>query len=393
MNVDFYIFGTPSGYKQYPAGGKSTLFQNFSPKGKGNAQLTISREGLLVYYIYHRFIPLGKNNSYIGFCLVFNNCYCKKTQELFNIFESAYQETALRGELLHFEDNGSMSFVVNEFGEKEIEIAYIKKFFLSEIDKLKDDFAPILPSFRVGYGSNILSIKQGNDYIETAIEQYDEVVITNGTKKASALEQIQKKYTQLYREKKELDGEYAKLLRQKKQYRAIFFLCLLLIACGIGLFIFNDNLKSRDSMIHGLTDDLWEKRETIDSLSQQNIYLTSEQEKLKNANSNMSEQLRKIKEQKEDLIRYSDSLYREYTLLEEEKERVERSYKEYSRPENCYTLYKVIAEEAYCYTKCGDNYNKQNCVYRYNQLVRVYIVTDGYGLTLGGYVKMSDLKR
>ena len=117
MNLDFYIYGTPSGYNQYPSDEKSILFQKFVKNSKTNTQYTIYRNGDLVYYAYMRRIAADNANSFLGFCVVFNSIYCRNTHKLFDLFDRAYNDVMLKGEFLRFDKSGKVTFVVEKFTE------------------------------------------------------------------------------------------------------------------------------------------------------------------------------------------------------------------------------------------------------------------------------------
>lgn len=55
-------------------------------------------------------------------------------------------------------------------------------------------------------------------------------------------------------------------------------------------------------------------------------------------------------------------------------------------------LYKVNVIKAYSYSMCAGSFYPTDCYYNYASLVNVYSVRDEYGLTLGGWILLSDLE-
>ncbi|MDR0413785.1 MAG: hypothetical protein LBH84_00020 [Prevotellaceae bacterium] len=54
--------------------------------------------------------------------------------------------------------------------------------------------------------------------------------------------------------------------------------------------------------------------------------------------------------------------------------------------------YKVSSSQAYCYVLCAGSYENINCYYSYGAVLDIYYTQQGYGLTLGGWIRMSDLE-
>ena len=94
--------------------------------------------------------------------------------------------------------------------------------------------------------------------------------ISNNEESNSELDRIHKKLSDLYTEKQELNTKYKKLLGQKKQYKGIIFLCIVIIGCILGLFAFNKNLQSKDNKIQSQEVELNKRNDTI-ALQHSNI--------------------------------------------------------------------------------------------------------------------------
>ena len=248
MNFNFYIYGTPNGYNQYPFDNNSVSLQEFAQSNTTESQLTVCRKGQLVYYAYMRRLQ-EKTSTFLGFCLVFNGVYCRNPKKLFDLFDRVFYDVQLKGKFLKF-DKGKSVYIVDKFAEKLLEIERIKMFFKNNLeDDFTRDFTSIPPAFKFGNGKKNISIKENSIDILTATAEFEVVHIANNEKSLSELERTQKLLTDLYAEKQELDKKYRKLVAQKKQYKVVALLCFVVIVCAAGLFIFNRNLQNKDKQI------------------------------------------------------------------------------------------------------------------------------------------------
>lgn len=148
MNFSFYLFGTPEKYDSYPYDFNSELFQYLAKKRQDDSQLTVYRNGPLIYYVYIRYLP--GNNNYFGICLVFNGVYCSDKHKLFYFFQTAISEIAKQGKMLGFTANGNLFIPNDMFYLKHVEIERLRTYFQRGIDSsFKKDFVPFNNSFRL----------------------------------------------------------------------------------------------------------------------------------------------------------------------------------------------------------------------------------------------------
>lgn len=314
MNFSIYIYGSPSGYNQYPADSNSDLFQDLAQNKTTESQLTVCRKGQLVYYSYMRSLQ-EKSNNYLGFCLIFNGVYCQNSQKLFELFDSAFDDVLLKGEMLKFEKD-KIVYTVSKFAEKSLEIERIKTFFKEELENnFYRDFVALPTSFKVGNGKKSISVKEANSDILSVIAEFDCVHITNNEKSLSELERTHKMLNDLYADKQNLDAKYRKLLAQKKQYKVVILLCLVVISCAAGLFAFNSSLKSRDSQIHNLNNQVKLQQTDIENLNTNIVQLQGERADLTVENSKLISNLQEIRVEKENLLDENMQLDRENNNL------------------------------------------------------------------------------
>lgn len=241
MNFKLYIFGESSGYKQYPD--DSVDFKRYYRNQQTNSLLTIRRNVDLVHYVYTRRIDKAKS-SYLGFCLIFNGVYIKKVETVFSIFEKAYSDCILGGKLFKIGENGKIGFATDDFASQSKEIDRITEAFNDELErKGRNQFVVLPKTYKVGQGNKTYAFTDDNTTIGNAISYYDSVLIPYNDKDDENLDYIGQMFQQLYAENKTLKTNYAKLNRQKKQYRWVAFLSLAVIASLIGLYFLNDNLS------------------------------------------------------------------------------------------------------------------------------------------------------
>lgn len=120
MNFDFYLFGTPDGYDQYPLDDKEILFQSFYDKNCP-IQLSLYRNAELVYFTYIRNIN-AKSGSHFGMSLVFNGAYPANLTEVVAVFESLFVNVVNKGRFLRKDRHGHVVFTGTRLAEAQDEI-------------------------------------------------------------------------------------------------------------------------------------------------------------------------------------------------------------------------------------------------------------------------------
>ena len=136
MKAEIYVFGNFSyGYSQYPDNYTRDLFKTVSDSRKGASEIVYRREGSLTYYIYMREISRS-SNTFIGLCYVFNDIIIRDLGFLFGVFEDAITNIVVKGELLEFADDGSLSTKVNQLYTNTNELQRIAGFLNSKLSSL-----------------------------------------------------------------------------------------------------------------------------------------------------------------------------------------------------------------------------------------------------------------
>ena len=154
MNLSVYLFGDLSnGYTQYPTDYASSIFKVFFQNSQATTQITIHRDGDLMYYGYIRKL---EDDCYIGLCTVINGKIITQIDSLFGLYESIIENMVKNGYLIHYSDRGDIVSKVGQLYENREEIDLITARIQTSFDRL-DSTSRILPP--VSYSTNKDSIK------------------------------------------------------------------------------------------------------------------------------------------------------------------------------------------------------------------------------------------
>ena len=266
MNIAVYLFGKfNNGYTQYPDDYTKSKFQNFNLNAKSATQIAIHREENLMYYGYVRKLEHG---HYIGFCVIINGLMLTKFDRLFSLYENMISTLVTNGQLIKFNEQGNIVTSVDRLYMNRDEIDFVTDTFRAGFAGQKNTFKPLPP---VSYGmskdsSQSLSVEDDIENIIKSTHSYGYTYIYKSRDfDTTQLNSYKGVLNRLYNEKidlvKRFDGltyEHEKTIKQKKQYRSVAILFLLVLGCLIGIFYLNNNLKST-------TNDLNDAHKTINS--------------------------------------------------------------------------------------------------------------------------------
>ena len=313
MNASVYLFGEfNSGYSQYPDDYASSIFQKFSANAKSTTQIAIHRDGNLVYYGYIRKLQQGR---YIGLCVVLNGLILKRIDGLFSLFENTISNLVTNGKLIHFNEQGDLVTCVEKLYLNQEEIDLLTESLRAGFKRF-EAYSATLPA--VSYGTSKDSCKDFvvDDEQEKIIKSsytngYTYVYKSKGFNTAQ-LNSYKGVLSRSYKEKQELaakldalEKEHAKTLKQKKQFKYVIIMFVILLGCAIGLLTLNDNLNlTRDALssandtISMQNDSLYVKSVEISNLHDANHELDvrrqAEEDKRIEAESNLESLKKKI---------------------------------------------------------------------------------------------------
>ena len=271
MNVSVYLFGEfNSGYSQYPDDYASSIFQKFSANAKSTTQIAIHRDGNLVYYGYIRKLQQGR---YIGLCVVLNGLILKRIDGLFSLFENTISNLVTNGKLIHFNEQGDLVTCVEKLYLNREEIDLLTESLRAGFKRF-EAYSATLPA--VSYGTSKDSCKDFvvDDEQEEIIKSsytngYTYVYKSKGFNTAQ-LNSYKGVLSRSYKEKQELaakldalEKEHAKTLKQKKQFKYVIIMFVILLGCAIGLFALNDNLNLTRDALSNANDTICMQKDSL----------------------------------------------------------------------------------------------------------------------------------
>jgi len=309
VNISTYIFGSlGNGYSQYPNDYTQTIFQSIYAQSSAPTQIAVHREDKLIYYTYVRKLEKGQ---YIGFCVVLNSVMLTDFKEMFSIFENIITSLVVNGIILQFNDNGDIVSKARQLYTSQAEISHIADNLRSEFAKLENT-SKVLPPISYSIAKNekrTFSIDDNINDIVKASVSYNYTFIFKekdfDTQPLSSyrciVSRLNKETLELKKKNTELQEKNKEILRQKKQFRNVVLLTLVIIVCGIGIYFLNDNLNNtqgqlaeanetidkKNTIISNKNDRINSLKQSIDSLqieyNSENIKRLTAEEKLKKA--------------------------------------------------------------------------------------------------------------
>lgn len=319
MKTDIFIFGKfADGYSQYPEDNHThDLFESLGKQRCAATELIYHREGTLAYYIYMREISRAEN-TYIGLCYVFNDVLICDFSYLFSIFEDTITNIVVKGELLEFTNDGSLSTKTGQLYTKSTELQRISDYLNSKLSSIGQYAEKLPPSNFSVSNTEWKTFPYDNSLeVQDVIKHYSNIRIvksdnydTESLKGYSAkLKSQNNQINQLSKQIGTLKNENATLQRQKKQIKTIVIL-VLLIAFGTVVFLSklnsqNEIIMRKDKKIESLSAHrLRLRQDSIDlsnNLNATKITLQKTQNNLKQIQSEYNE-LHKLSETQQETI-------------------------------------------------------------------------------------------
>lgn len=283
MNCNVYIFGElSSGYTQYPEDSSSHILSNIYQLCKAPTQIAIRRDASMMYYCYIRKL---NENKYLGLCIAVNGYYISRIDELFSLFEATIEKLAQQGSFIHFANDGSLTTSTAVLKQEEEEIDTLAENLRREFETL-GNYTNILPP--VDYTVAKDSVKEFNalddkrdiirasyTYGYTFLYKDKDFNTVRVNSYRSILSRLNQENNELRTKNEELNKANAKIQRQKKQYRFVAALSVVLIGCGLGLLSLNGSLNSIRSELNQAYKTIEERNDSIESKKKQIAKLNS----------------------------------------------------------------------------------------------------------------------
>ena len=245
MNLTVYLFGNlDSGYTQYPDDYTRSIFQHFCGESKAGTQLTIHRDGVLMYYGYTRMLEGGKC---LGMCCVINGHYITDLKALFSACEHVVENMAREGAIICFDDRGDIISKVNRLYMNQHDIDMVTRWINQTLGGMDTQTAP-LPA--VNYAASVDS--QQHFSLEDDRKEMVRSTYTNSytfickergynTPQMNSYRGVimrkERKIDELQIQCKALQGKVSSLERQKRN--TTWVMLLLLVVAVFGLVIWN----------------------------------------------------------------------------------------------------------------------------------------------------------
>jgi hypothetical protein len=318
MNATVYLFGEfNSGYTQYPDDYTSAIFRKFSENAKSTTQIVIHRNGNLMYYGYIRKL---EQERYIGLCVVLNGLLLTRLDGLFSLFENTISGLVTKGQLIHFNEQGDIVTKVEKLYMNKEEVDLLNESLRAGFNRFESNVR-VLPA--MSYHTFKDSVKDFvvdddlNDIIKSSYTNGYTFVYKSKGFNTVQMNSYKGVLARLNNEKKELQDELAKLqieygktLRQKKQFKFVLILFLVLLGCVIGLFSLNDDLNITRDALSSANSTISVQSDSLSNQSNRISILDSEKRVLEQSRQN--ERMKRIKTESE-----LDSLYSENQELEQ----------------------------------------------------------------------------
>lgn len=270
MNCSVYIFGElSSGYSQYPEDSSSNILNKLVNNCKAKTQLVIRRDDNLMFYSYIRKL---ERQQYVGLCIVVNGYYIQQLERLFSLFEQTLERLVTQGSIICFSKDGNIVPTNKHLRNQEEDIDSITRglvqnfnncgqaYQLPAVDytvsknsvkefNINDDKREII---RSSYTYGYTYIYKDADYNTVRLDSY-----------RSVLSRVNKENIDLKKKNTELHEKNQEILRQKKQFRNVIFLILVVILCGIGIYFLYTNLNNTQGQLDNANGKIQQQSLTI----------------------------------------------------------------------------------------------------------------------------------
>ena len=306
MNCSVYLFGNlGNGYTAYLNDYTRSLHEAAYNHCRSQIIINIHRDGDLIHYSYVK--PL-KSDNYFGMSLVFNSYQPKNLSFLIDIFESSFSDVVLRGEILKFDERGAIVPSVIDINTKKEEVSRIVDRIRMQFVATDDKFIK-LPTLNYATSTNelsSLSINEGNDAINRAINNYHNICVYLGTNLAllngyaTTLKNLSKKNQDLSKEISDTQIKLKNVEARKKRTTIVAFLIIaILIIAGLGYSYYQSStrlgleLDQTRQDLEMTQNELYQASSDINDKNQTILAANRDIAALKNDVSNLQEDIEK----------------------------------------------------------------------------------------------------
>lgn len=296
MNHAVYVFGNlGTGYTQFPEDPTRRIFESAANMVASKVQISVRRDGNLLYYIYTRQLDVESENKYIAVVISFNGVYVNKIKSLFELFDKIITSMVVNGDIIEFSEKGDILPKSISLYTKHDEINRIIRYIDDTIAGFeKKSSFKVLPPINYGISSSErfkLTFSSSAEYFDRALADYHCIDITyKGSNEKTplnsyirTLKDLSGKVDTLTNSLSEANKELEKVRRQKKRTTIVTILSLSIMGIVLAFIVvgtnLNDEIRGLNYTVKNLKTEIAEKQETIDN--QQNT-ISSYAEKNRN---------------------------------------------------------------------------------------------------------------
>ena len=253
MILKSYIFSYVSGnYQQYTSDHSEAFIKQCCIYCKDTHQIAIHRDGNLMYYSYF----YKKNASSIYGLSVVCGEVCLNLKWLYEYLQKTLEASANKGVLFNYDKQGQIRKNVVSFATEAAEIDNIFRDIKDDLERRPLFWEQLPPEdLSVPLTSKISLAFNDDDKakITEALRHYHNVVVTMENTLPSSFSQtivrLNAEKEQLLVQKNGLETEIGALKRQKKQYKWVIILSLLVAVGLIAIVFFNQNVNELRSVL------------------------------------------------------------------------------------------------------------------------------------------------
>lgn len=242
MNFNLYIHGTPDGrYNQYPYDYTAPMLEEWQ-KGDNGTQMVIYRKMDLVYYDFVE--KLNDKGDKIGLCIVFNNAQLLRPKLLIDFFNDIVDNYLIKsGEIIRYGGDGKIHYNIHKFNEAIKSYQRIISIINSELEtnEVKYGIVPLTSSYN-GYNTyDCIDYKSSDEQIVALTNKHNKVLVKDSYSAENSyfnqlISNLRTENISAKNKIKELESEIDKVNRQKKQYKWVAILGIIVVIFGVVLW-------------------------------------------------------------------------------------------------------------------------------------------------------------
>lgn len=317
LNFSVSIFGVlGNGFTLYPDDYAKGIYQQFYARSTAPTQIIIHRDDNLMYYGYVR--ELGEAGQYIGICILLNNVLLTQIDALFSIFEKIISAFTMRGKLLRFTDDGTLTSDVISLADYREEVSEVIAGISLDVENLSNsaqDLPPVnysIPngetkSFTINSTSIEEVVQASANYGFTYVYKDHDYDTQDMTSCAGVIRNLKEENTEQKEKITQLEKE-CKKYKQKEIGNYVGCFMILLFICVIGVIALRDR---RDGLKESLDVEKTKNTELsneIGRLNDSNTELSNEIDRLSYSNTKLNNKIDRLNDINTELSNKIESL-------------------------------------------------------------------------------------